>query len=205
MSRAVEFRRVLDRLYEKRTHDLRYVLDGYPRGARPIFDRRTVNAGIDELQHLASDHFARKFARREFDASVHQQKSWHAKRGKGWGIHEKRETFKDWYQAHFGSASCIYVFWTGHTCEYVGKTGKGGSRPSSHFEKYWFAPVTRIDVYATRGKRALPALECLGIHHFQPRRNKSKAETRKWLKRCPLCAAHKAIENELRSLFRLRG
>jgi len=204
LSRAVEFRRIVNGLFEKRAFKLRNILSARRRGAAPVFNRRTVNTAIGALQKLASDEFSRALARDEFASSVHKRKSWHAKRGKGRGVGAKKRAFEAWYQNHFDSARCIYVFWSGRTCEYVGKTGAGGSRPSAHFEKFWFSAVTRIDIYATRGKRALPALECLGMHHFQPRRNKSRAETRKWLKKCPLCEAHKAIEYEVRSVFRLR-
>ena len=77
-------------------------------------------------------------------------------------------------------------------------------RISGHFEKHWFSHATRVDVYQTSGRRALPALECLAIHRFQPRRNKSKAETRKWTSKCPLCKVHREIEQELGRIFRLR-
>jgi hypothetical protein len=204
MSRAGDFRRVLDRLFEKRTHDIRYVLDGRPLGAAPKFNRTIVDDAINELQTLVSDHFAQDLARQKFESSVRSRKSWHPKRGKGWGREKKKTAFKEWYDEHFGTAPCIYVFWSGSVCEYVGKTGSGGHRPAAHFEKFWFSWVTRIDIYRPHGTRALPALECLGIHRFQPRQNKSRAETRKWQNKCPLCDHHKTIEEELRSLFRLR-
>jgi hypothetical protein len=195
---------VIDGLFRKRAFRLRSTLDGRRPGAPPAFNRNTVNDAIARLQELASEHFAKQFARDEFGLAVHQRKGWHAKRGKGRGVDAKKSTFEHWYKLHFNSSRCIYVFWSGRQCEYVGKTGSGGSRPSSHFVKFWFGTVTRIDVYATLGNRALPALECLGIHHFRPRRNKSKAETRKWLRKCPLCGAHKEIQGEMRNIFRLR-
>jgi hypothetical protein len=46
--------------------------------------------------------------------------------------------------------------------------------------------------------------ECLGIHRFQPSRNKVKAESRKWTKKCELCGIHREIEEEVSSIFRLK-
>jgi hypothetical protein len=204
MSRVKAFRSVIDGLFQRRTHYLRKVLDRGVRGRPPAFRRRAVDDAIAVLQELASDHYAVRLARKEFRRSVYAKKSWHPKRGKPRGWRAKKKAFETWYADNFGRARCIYVFWSGKTCEYVGKTGVGGSRPSSHFKLVWFPHVTRIDIYAIRGKRALPALECLGMHHFLPRQNQSRAETRKWLKKCPLCVAHKTIESEMRDLFRLR-
>ena len=204
MSRAVEFKRTIENLFRKRSHSLRTALDGSVRGRPPAFNRTMVTEAIEDLQELASDHFALVLARDAFDESVHKRRSWHAKRGKPRGWRKKKVAFETWYESHFGPSRCIYVFWSGRTCEYVGKTGTGGSRPSSHFGMVWFANVTRIDIYATRGKRALPALECLGMHRFLPRQNRSRAETRRWLKKCPLCEAHRGIEQEMRDLFRMR-
>ena len=84
-----------------------------------------------------------------------------------------------WFGRHFGGGTYIYVFWNQRKCVYVGKTAKSGGRISGHFEKHWFGSVTRIDVYHATGRRALPALECLAIHRFQPARNKFRAERNK--------------------------
>lgn len=203
MSRAAEFRTELDHLFRRRTHWLRAAIDGARPGAPPTFSRAHVQRSIARLQDLASEALADSLARDEFDQAVEIRRSWHVKRGKGRGL-EKRSAFNRWFDEHIGSSSCIYVFWAGKTCVYVGKTTWGSSRPSSHFEKAWFLPVTRIDVYATRGTRVLPALECLAIHRFRPRRNRSRASAHKWTKRCPLCNTHMQIRDELRYIFRLR-
>ncbi len=204
MATATEFRYELDRLFRRRTHWLRAVFEGPPPGQPPRLSRSHVKKTIAKLQSLASDILARDMARDEFEDSVDFRRSWHAKRGKGRGVEVKRTAFNFWFDENVGSGPSIYVFWKKRVCIYVGKTLGFGRRISSHFEKAWFLPVTRVDVYAAAGRRALPALECLAIHRFQPRRNKFRAERQKWTKKCPLCEVHRFIERELRDIFRLR-
>lgn len=201
MAKAVQFRRTVDRLFRRRASWLRNALGKPIPGAPPSFGRREREKAIDQLQGLASDSLARKLAKKEFLRSVDKKKSWHVK---GWGRDEKRQLFNGWYEEHIPYRRCIYIFWKGNKCVYVGKTKGGAGRPSAHFEKHWFSGATRIDIYALRGKKSLPALECLAIHRFQPRENKNKAQTAKWTKKCPLCKVHRDIKSELRSIFSLR-
>jgi len=100
--------------------------------------------------------------------------------------------------------SCIYFFWSRRGCEYVGRTTRGGSRPASHFDKYRFRCVSRIDVYAATGRRAITALECLARHRFQPIQNRIAPAQRKWTRACPMCRLHADLDDELRALFPLR-
>ncbi len=204
MSYAAQFRRELDKLFAKRTHWLRIAIEGPKPGMPPRLSRAVVRKAIDKMQRLASDALARALAREEFEDCVDIKWSWHAKKGKGRGPDAKRKSFNRWFDDNLGPGGYIYVFWRHGQCMYVGKTGRSGRRISSHFEKAWFQPVTRLDIYASRGRRFLPALECLAIHRFQPLKNKSKAETRKWTRKCELCELHRAIEQEVGGIFRLR-
>ena len=205
MSTATEFRYELDRLFRRRTHWLRALFEGLPPGKPPPRLARThVKKAIAKLQDLASDALARDMARDEFDDATDFRRSWHVKRGKGRGSDAKRAAFHIWFNENVGAGPSIYAFWRNRICIYVGKTSGSGRRISSHFEKAWFLPVTRVDVYAVAGRRVLPALECLAIHRFQPRRNKFRAERRRWTRKCPLCEVHKFIEQELRDIFRFR-
>jgi hypothetical protein len=163
-----------------------------------------VDGTIARLQDFASDALADALARKEFRDGARKRRSWHPKRGKGRGVDEKRRSFNEWFDDRLGAGTFIYVFWNRRKCIYVGKTRGSGRRVSSHFEKHWFAGVTRIDLYPTTGKRVLPALECLAIHRFQPIRNKFRAERRKWTHKCELCKVHRLIDSELRQIFRLR-
>lgn len=204
MSNAVQFRVELDDLFSRRSAWLQGVLGERRPGPPPTLKKSHVRRAIHRLQELASDSLARHLARREFNHGVMIRRSWHPKDGKGWSYDDKRSRFKSWYRAEINAKNCIYVLWNQKRCVYVGKTTRGGGRIASHFDKRWFPWVTRIDIYETRGHRVLPALECVAIHRFQPLKNRAKAETKKWTRRCPLCEIHRGIESELKSIFRLR-
>ncbi len=201
-----EFGRELDKLYKQRTQWLRSRVFGKKPGKPPKMTRKKITKSIHKLQNIASAALADDLAKTQFEEHISQRKSWHPKRGKGHGRGTKKARFKEWYEEQFGrSASCIYVFWVGRSnCLYVGKTTRGRSRPAKHFEVHWFSKATRIDIYVVPRLRALPKLECLAIHRFQPSYNKQKAETKKWTSACPLCAIHRNIESELRDIFALR-
>jgi hypothetical protein len=203
MAISTQFRKRLGKIFERRAAWL-YSIFNKPKPGRPKkINRAHVNDAIDELQELASAGLADGYARKEFERSVKDKKSWHVKRGKGWGVSAKKSAFNDWYEVAFGNSSCVYILWKTTKCEYIGKSSNGGGRPSFHFEKFWFSGITRIDIYKLT-PRNLPAIECLAIHRFQPRRNKFRASAHKWTKKCPMCIVHKAIEDDVRSIFRLR-
>lgn len=199
-----QFRKRLGKLFDRRTDWLCSVFKKAKPGRPQTINRQHIDDAIDELQELASAGLADAYARKEFERSAKGRKSWHVKRGKGRGVRTKKMAFAKWYGSVFGNSSCVYVCWKGTTCEYVGKSLNGGGRPSSHFDKFWFPGVTRVDIYEAT-PRNLPAMECLAIHRFRPRRNRFKASAHKWTKHCDMCSLHKDIEEELRTIFRLRA
>jgi len=203
MAFSKTFERELDKLFHKRTHWLLNEIGSKKPGKPPEFGRKKVTAGIKKLQKIASDALASKLAKTEFNQHVTKKKDYYIK---GHGPEDKKEKFEIWFSRYFPKTEgLIYTFWgKGRQCIYVGQTGSHGSRPSSHFEKYWFASVRRVTVFSVGAKSHIPKLECLAIHHFQPKKNKNKAATKKWTKACPLCDTHKYIENELRSIFRFK-
>jgi hypothetical protein len=203
MAFSKQFVKALDELFRQRTHWLRSELGLVKPGQPPKFSRQKVNAGIKKLQKIASNALTHKLAKIEFEKHITKPKSWHIK---GRGPDDKKKRFNEWYKRiGITSKGCIYVFWgNSHKSEYVGKTGSGGSRPSSHFEKYWFPRVKRITIFAVKSKTQIPKLECLAIHRFRPIHNKNKAATKKWAKTCPIHKIYNSIESELRSIFRLR-
>lgn len=201
---GVAFRQELDKLFKRRTHWLRTSIEGSRPGAPLSLSRGHVKNSIATLQQLASDALADDLARQDFEVGVRERRSWHCKRGKGRGVDRKRTAFNSWFDNKLGTGVYVYVFWRGRRCVYVGKTRQSGRRISSHFEKHWFASITRVDVYRASGRRVLPALECLAIHRFQPARNKFRAERRKWTRKCALCTLHRQIDQELSEIFRLR-
>jgi hypothetical protein len=203
MAFSKSFERQLNHLFRQRTDWLRRKLGTSKAGKPPEFSRKQVDAGIRKLQAIASNALAHKLAKSEFNEHVASRKNYHVKRR---GPDDKKVKFEKWYSARFGKTKgLIYVFWGNQKkCIYVGRTGSHGSRPSSHMEKFWFSGVKRIAIFAVSGTSHIPKLECLAIHYFQPTRNKNKAATKKWTKACPLCKAHKHIEDELRDIFRFR-
>jgi hypothetical protein len=204
MSYAAKFRRALNALFDRRTHWLRKAVEAPRRGRAPELSRAHVMGTIEALQDLTTSARAKRYWREELRRSLEERRSWHAKRGKGRGPRAKKEAFNAWYRESLPPGPCVYVFWIGRKCEYVGKAGGGGARPQAHFMKYWFQYVTRIDIYVLRGRRALPVLECLAIHHFGPRQNMVKAERRAHARKCKLCLAHSMIRSEVGTLFRLQ-
>jgi len=204
MARANQFNHALNDLFKRRTVWLRSILEQPKRGAPTKLTKFHIKNYILKLQRLASDSLSHDLAKDEFENGVRQRKSWHLTKSKGWGYRQKKQSFNTWFNDHISGKNCIYVCWNKRDCIYVGKTTKGPRRISGHFEKIWFNKVTRIDVYESRGRRYLPALECIAVHRFQPKENRSKAETKKWTRKCPLCDIHKNIEHELKAIFRLR-
>jgi hypothetical protein len=197
------FERNLDALFRQRTHWLRSQLGAKGAGKPPLFRRKNVNKGIRALQATASDALARKLAKAEFEEHVLDRKNFHIK---GRGPKGKKKQFEDWFGKHFSKRKgLVYALWRSpQKCIYIGRTGPSGSRPSSHFEKYWFSGAKRITIYSVIGKSHVPKLECLAIHRFQPSHNVNRAASKKWTKACPLCTTHKYIEKELRDIFRFR-
>jgi len=154
-------------------------------GKPPEFGRRKVTSGISRLQEIASQALAHKLAKEAFNEHVASRKNYQIK---GRGPAEKKANFEEWFSRFKNTKGLIYAFWGWNgKCIYVGRTGSHRSRPSSHMEKYWFSGVKRVTIFDVRRKSQIPKLECLGIHHLQPKRNKNRAASKKWTKACPLC------------------
>ena len=200
-SLSVEFDRKLDSLFERYTHRVRRQATGRPIGRAPSLRKAKLRKAIDELVAIARRVQLRTVGVPEFDALVEAKHQWHAKRGKGRGPEAKRVSFSRWWDRRVTRRTCIYVFWQGRLCAYVGRTGRGGGRPQRHFDRHWFQSVTRIDVYEIPGKRSLAKAECLAIDRFQPRRNRMKS-ARQWGKsKCPVCTHESKVRADLEWLF----
>lgn len=202
MAFSKAFERELNKLFLKRTHWLRQKLGKAGVGKPPAFNRKTVKKGIKKLQQIASDALAGKLARVAFDENVKSRKN---RKIKGYGPAGKKANFEKWFARFEKTKGVVYAFWgKNRECIYVGRTGSHGSRPSSHFDKFWFSQVKRVTIFDVRGKSRVPQLECLAIHHFQPKRNVNRAATKKWTKACPLCTTHRYIRDELHDIFRFK-
>jgi hypothetical protein len=203
-TKQAEFNRELDELYRIRTEWLRHFLGATKKGPEPVFDRARVNRTIERLQKIASEATARYTAEWEFTNRVENQSQWHITRAKGFDRDAKKKSFDKWYDRKFRHHNCIYIFWGDGRSLYVGKTGRGAKRITSHFDKHWFNQATRIDVYLPGGRRELPILECLAIHRFKPKYNKARAGMKSHCPQCPICALNKWIDYELHRIFSLR-
>ena len=190
MALATKFERELQKLFYRRTSWLRQAI-GKNRPGRPhVFNCKKVEPKLEELGELATQILVRRRTRREFHKTAEEKRQWHVKRGKAFGIDAKRRRFKRWYAKHIGNKNCVYAFWSRKGCVYVGRTSRGKGRPAGWFDRVWFQPVKRIDIYSVRRRSEVPKVECLAIHLFD--------------KKCPICEATKEIDHELKSIFRLR-
>lgn len=196
--KIAEFNRQLDAVFKRRTYWLRTEIGGRPAGAQLRFTKAKLDEAILKLQSLASEVIATDQAKKEFSDLVVKKKQWHIK---GRGRPEKKSRFDTWISQNFNHRNLIYIFWNGRKCLYVGKTENGKGRPQDHFDKFWFSEATRIDIYAVQQKTQVLKLECLAKHRFLPSRNKIDPPTKKWYKKCPVCALHEQIYSEMRSIF----
>lgn len=204
MALTKKFERELQKLFERRTSWLRKAI-GKKRPGRPHeFNRKKVEPKLHELGELAAEILVQRRGRKEFSRSYDGKRQWHVKKGKGHGIDAKQRRFKRWYEKHIGSKSCVYAFWSRKRCVYVGRTLRGKGRPAGWFDRVWFQPVTRIDIYSVPRRSEVPKTECLGVHLFDPSENTNWPSIGKYTKKCPICEATREIDRELESIFRLR-
>ncbi len=204
MNHSKAFQTGLDTLFRRYTEKLRREAGKKSKGPVPKLDRRRLKRRIERLVQCARDSELHTDGRATFDEAVGEKRQWHPKRGKGWGVDAKRQTFRKWYDDNIYGRNCVYVFWARRKCLYVGRTGAGGRRPVAHFEKFWFRSVTRIDTYIVSGKRKLPMAECLAMDLFHPTKNKARSAQQKWRSRCPVCTKEVRIRKRLKQLFPLR-
>lgn len=144
------------------------------RGPAPKLSKRKLRAAIGRMPDAAEVcQFRSKVVLGMRDRHERRVR-WRVRTDGGRGPQAKRAAFEDWYERRVGAKNCGYGFWAGRICRYVGRTTAGRHRPKTHFEKHWAVGVTRVDVYVGRGRRALPSLECLAMHRFQPSHNRAR-------------------------------
>ncbi len=204
MALDAKFERELQKLFHRRTSWLRQAIGKLRPGRPHVFNRKKVEPKLDELGELATEILERRRARRAFRRVVDKKRQWHVKRGKGYGVDAKRDKFKRWYDNRIGNKNCVYAFWSQKECIYVGRTSRGRGRPTAWFDRVWFQPVTRIDIYSVLRRSEVGKAECLAVHLFDPSVNKNWPSFESYTKRCPICEATRAIDEELQSIFRLR-
>ncbi|MDP3024495.1 MAG: hypothetical protein Q8O10_03070 [candidate division Zixibacteria bacterium] len=202
MSHLTAFERKLNQLFLDRTYDLRSKLGLKKCGPKPHPKREKIDKAIQTLQDLASNILASGYAKKEFEENAGRKRGRKIV-GRGWK--KQKELFEKWFQRDFANQDeLVYVFWNKNKCLYVGRTGNGGSRPSSHFNRKDMPKITRVDIYPAKSKVHTSKLECLAVHRFGPSVNKNKPSRKKWTKKCPLCDIHRQIEVDLRKIFRIK-
>jgi hypothetical protein len=201
---ARDFDRVLLRLFEIRTHQVRSL--AWPRpGSPPKLTKRKIKNAVSKLQDIAQDAWLHSKPGRKILRDYDYKKQWHAKKGKGHGRPAKRKSFKAWYEKNIQTKNCVYVFWASRRrCLYVGRTLNGKGRPTSHFEKHWFGRATRVDVFGFDRKRDVPRFECVYTHRHQPWFSRITPGSKKYYARCPVCHGRREIRSEIKSVFRLK-
>jgi hypothetical protein len=198
---AIQFDRSLHKLFAARTHKLWALVRKPKPGKAPDFNKKKVEKSIERLRVLATKCLLRPHAIDGLNQLYDLKRQWHVK---GFGNDRKRKLFADWFGKTIPYQNCVYVFWRNRQCRYIGRTLKGKNRPESQFNKWWFPGVTRIDLYAARGKRNIPKLECLATHRFHPKFSKIRPAASKWAEKCPICETHKVIRTEVKSIFKLK-
>ncbi|MCC6782009.1 MAG: hypothetical protein IT457_04125 [Planctomycetes bacterium] len=200
---AVRFERLLRRLFTHWSAGLVSLVRAR-RGPLPNLHSQKLRRAIEKLQDEAEKCRFRTLVINGMRDRYERRVSWRVRTNGGRGPLARRTAFMEWYENHVGARNCVYVFWAGRRCRYVGRTTVGRSRPKTHFEKHWAAGVTRVDVYECRGRRDLAALECLAMHRFQPSHNRARSAQQRYLGKCRVCALRRRVRLEARRIFRLR-
>lgn len=172
-------------------------------GTAPHFGRADISLAIRRLRNIAENDYLKSRHARRLLKDYDYKRQWHSKKGKGFGREAKKQSFKRWYEKNITTENCVYAFWNGKRCLYVGRTLNGKGRPTSHFEKHWFGKATRVDVYGFDRRRDVLCFECLLTHRRNPS-SKIKPAKKKYYLLCPVCEGKDFIGDEVRWIFRLR-
>lgn len=195
------FSRELNALFKKRTQRLRAEVAKARPGRPPVFRPSDINKGLNKLLKHTETWLLNSGSIDSMLDLYDHKKQWHAR---GTRLAARRKSFLAWFSKNVPHMNCVYIFWAGKKCRYVGRTRNGKSRPQNHFRKKWFAGVTKIVILSSKGGRDAPKLECLAWHRYKPAENRIRPSRRKWHSKCQICEAQKRVRGEVRSIFRLR-
>lgn len=195
------FKNILNELFQKRIQWLNSIAIDMKKPGNPPRLTNIRDKKIEELQKIASRIWVDKLFTDEFKEYAGKRKQWTIQ---GWGGEDEKRRCEDWFKKIGNPKNCIYVLLgDNNRCIYVGRTGKGGCRPSNHLKERGFS-AKKISVFPVRSPSHLHKLECLAIHRFNPIKNKKKSAKQEMSKRCPLCIIHNGIKSEIRKIFRMR-
>ncbi|MEK7469884.1 MAG: hypothetical protein AAB074_21155 [Planctomycetota bacterium] len=195
MGNKTDFHRKLDDLWSRRTEELRALVGIRHRGPRLKFNKKIREQRIRELTELATE-ILREDAKDEIEARLNQTGRRHIR---GYGIQDRFDRIWDWAESWI-RGPIVYLFWKGSRCLYVGR-GNSWKRLGSYEKSWYLKEADLLEVLCVAGKSNLPLVECLCVHLYEPRDNKSKPANKKWGKSCPICLTHDRIQDELRFVF----
>ncbi len=185
MSHKTQFSKELNKLFKLRTYWLsKELFERKPKS--PVsykLKKKDVDHAIFKMQNIASEALTKTLVKDEFDKCVKQEKAWKIS---GRSFKNKEENFKVWFNDHFGDTkSYIYAFWTKgkKTCLYAGRSGNGVNRCAGHFNDIEVRNAEWVEIYKVN-KQDLVKMECLTIHHFNPKYNENKAASQKFKASC---------------------
>lgn len=205
MALTIQFDRKLSELVRRRTEWISRLLGNASQGRPVEFSRQKIRPIIWELESLARKAFIRRYAREQIEGATRFRRRWHPKKGKGRTRDKKWYAFLKWFDTRVAWKDCVYVYWAGDCCQYVGRTEVGRYRPATRIYKPWFSKTTQVDILAIRQRRLIPLVECLAIDWYKPIYNKIAAADRKYASKCPVCKRARWIRWDLEDLFRLRN
>lgn len=193
-----QFAARLDRLWERRTAQLRAVVIPRGRGGVPKFTREVRTRFIDELLDLATAVLVKRDALSHL-RSITDRRRLMLIRGRGYM--ERGDRLLEWAEKLKGPI--VYAFWRKKRCLYVGK-GSSPRRLRHYYRSAYLLRATCIEVFPVLRKSCLAQAECLATHIFKPRDQRMNPARVKWGKKCPICEEHDFIRSELKGLFRMR-
>ncbi len=206
------YNNILLNLHFLQTHDIRSFLKTTKNFRRKSLSREFLRNQIETLQYEITKEDIKERYKEEFIDLDFLKIKWNVS---GKGVQAKKRNFAEWYKSENTSQkvdwwfngrvpkNLIYIFWGNNKkCLYIGRTGNGGSRPLSHFTKYWFAGAKQIEIIHTGNSKRLNKMECLAIHYHQPKYNLKKSARQQRSHICPICDNQKYLEKEMKKIFK---
>lgn len=198
MSYQKTYTRELQKLYLVRTKWLRELVGIKSKGRKTTFNKKFIKKSVNRLSEVLIKLKSKEYFEKAIDEHTYDMRYFHKK---GHGHKQKVEKFKEWYHDKIDYKYLIYIFWKKNRCLYIGRTGRGGSRPVNHVGTHRTHGWTRVSIYLARSNSYLPMLECLAWYHFDPLHNACRPSIPKWARKCPMLEDLKELKEEINVLF----
>lgn len=196
---AKRFSRLLDELWQRRTRDLRRKVTGPGKVPSKKFSTGIRDKQVEKMLDAAYDALVRRLAKKEFNWVVADSHQRHLKGS----IRDRFDRVWSLVKTRL-KGPIVYAFWRGDKCLYVGK-GKSPKRLRSYRMSVQLREADLLEVWEVPYLSELSRAECLAVHLFEPAHNENMPAQEKRARKCPICRELVKIENELWSLFRMKG